>query len=148
MRKLINTKSLLTLALFVSVFALSPVMATESFPGYGVQADIPFAFNAGDTLLPAGNYRIVRSSNVQPSLEVLNEDGSVGVFLLVEDSFDTKEPEISELVFTKIGGKDFLKEVHTESTDYQLETSHQEKQLEVQGTKSEIYKIAGVKIKK
>jgi hypothetical protein len=148
MKKLINTKSLLILTLFVSVFALSPVMATTSFPGYGVQAEIPFAFNAGDTLLPAGSYRIVRSSNVQPSLEVLNEDGNVGVFLLVEDSFDTKEPETSELVFKKIGGKEFLREVHTQSTDYQLEMSHQEKQLVMQGTKSETHKISGVQIKK
>ncbi|MEJ2246099.1 MAG: hypothetical protein P8Y80_08515 [Acidobacteriota bacterium] len=148
MKELFNTKSLLILTLFVSVFALSPVMATTSYPGYGVQAEIPFAFNAGDTLLPAGSYRIIRSSNIEPSIEVFNEDGSVGVFLLVEDSFDTKEPETSELVFKKIGGKDFLKEVHTESTDYELETSHQEQQLETQGIKSEIYKIAGVKVKK
>jgi hypothetical protein len=148
MKTLMNTKSLLILALFMSVFALSPVMATESYPGYGVQADIPFAFNAGDTLLPAGNYRIVRSSDIEPALEVLNEDGSVGVFLLVKDSFDTKEPETSELVFEKIGGKDFLTEVHTESTDYQLETSHQEKKLEMQGTKSLTPKIAGMHYKK
>jgi hypothetical protein len=148
MKTLMNTKSLLILALFMSVFALSPVMATESYPGYGVQADIPFAFNAGDTLLPAGNYRIVRSSDIEPALEVLNEDGSVGVFLLVKDSFDTKEPETSELVFEKIGGKDFLTEVHTESTDYQLETSHQEKKLEMQGTKSLTHKIAGMNYKK
>lgn len=117
-------------------------MAFTLHPGYGVEAKIPFEFTAGDTQLPAGNYLIVRSSNVEPSMEISNEDKSIKVFLLVEYMSEMDGTQPAELVFHKIGDKDFLSEVRTQSDIYQLEESQQEKQLVMQGSQSEAHKIS------
>lgn len=142
MHKLFKTKSLLILGVFTFAMSLSTAMAFTLHPGYGVEANIPFAFNAGETQLPAGNYIIVRTSDVDPAMKLTNENSNISVFLPVEDMAEMNGSETSELVFNKIGDKDFLSEVRTDGDTYQFEKSHQEKQLVMNGSKAEHHKIS------
>ena len=142
MHRAFKTHLYLTLAVFTFAMSLSTAMAFTLHPGYGVEATIPFDFNAGDTHLPAGKYLIVRTSTVEPSMELTNEAKNIKVFLLVEDMSEVKDSLPAELVFHKIGDKDFLSGVRTEGDAYQFEQSHQEKQLVMNGSKSQTHKIS------
>lgn len=147
MKTLFKNKWLLALTIFVSFVSLNTALATTFFPGYGVQVKIPFEFTAGDTHLPAGNYTIVRASFFAPSVELRNDKSEVTVLLPVGDTYEVQNSEDPILVFDRIDGKDFLKEVRTDNTVYTFEMSRQEKQLADQGMHAKTHKIMCAKMK-
>ncbi|MEJ2111937.1 MAG: hypothetical protein P8Z37_18905 [Acidobacteriota bacterium] len=148
MRKLFKSKLLLTLAMFVPVISLSTVMAFTLDPGYGVKAEIPFAFNAGNKQFPAGEYSIVRTETVEPTMVVKNANGIDEEFLVVEDTNNMMQTQTPEIVFHKIGDKEFLREIRTGETVYLFEAPRLEKQLEMQSKKMEVHKISSSQINK
>ena len=141
MRRLWNNKLVLTITIFFSTLSLGTVMAYD--PGYGVSVDIPFTFNAGTTKLPAGEYTIVRNSNQDSSMKISNADDSVAVMLLVADTSEPIHPQNPELVFDRIGNKDFLREVRMDEISYLFTVSPQEEQMKLTGKKSEMHKLSG-----
>ena len=147
MKKLFRNKLLLTLTLFAFTVPVSAVMDTTHEMGYRVRAKIPFAFNAGETPLPAGNYVITRTSDVEPSMKITDESKNIDVYLVVDDMHETMNLQAPELIFHKIGGKDFLSEIKTENTIYTFETTPLEKQLEKNGEKFGTHKLTGMHIK-
>ena len=141
MNKLFNTRWLLTTILFFSTAFLGIASAQMENADLGVKAQIPFAFNAGNTRLPAGDYTIVRTTDINPDMEIRNADDTIGVLLIVEDTPSAMHPQNAELVFDKINQKEFLREVHTTQTDFQFPVSRTEKKLEMKGAKSQSHKI-------
>jgi hypothetical protein len=146
MVKIFKTRLFVAFTIFVFTASLSTAFAIDH-PGYGVEGNIPFAFNAGDIQFPAGNYKIVRSSDVGLSMKITNEDKNVSEFLIAEDMTVTKQEQPAELIFHKIGGKNFLSEIRTSGEVYQLEKSNQEKQLLMDGSKFVNHKVASKQVK-
>jgi hypothetical protein len=84
-------------------------MAATSFAqSKGVRADVPFAFTAGNQLLPAGTYTIKTEST--GLIAIKNHDKPIEVFAIV-DRDGAKAPNGGKLIFHKYGEKYFLSEI-------------------------------------
>jgi len=97
--------SLLALAF---AFAIYPTQAHAQIIG-GLEANIPFPFYAGNTKLPAGEYRIQVLDNSDLTLmEISRVDGAVSALFQIQDAENNSEPAKSELIFNKYGDRYFL----------------------------------------
>jgi hypothetical protein len=141
MIKLFSDKKFLAVLTFFSTIALSAVMAQAEPNPPGVSADIPFAFIVGNTQLPAGNYTIVPNEDVEPTLDMRNPQKDVNVLLLAETEHSVMNPGKSELVFDRIGGKDFLREIRMEDYRYKLQESPQQVKLTKSSRKAESHSV-------
>jgi hypothetical protein len=141
MNKLNINKWLASFLMLFSAIALSTVMLQAQDVDTGLKANIPFAFTAGNTKLPAGQYEIVPVETVEPTLELRDASNETRVLLVVETTQSVMEPKTSEVVFDSIGGREFLREVRTDEYHYRLVESNQEKEMEMQGKKSESHSI-------
>ena len=101
--KRISAMALLSLA---SLLTAGSAMAADR-----AQATIPFAFNVGDMVLPAGDYTI-SDAGWRPSgvIELRTADAKHAV-LATAFNDDKKPVNAGELVFNKYGDKYFLSEV-------------------------------------
>lgn len=103
-RRLISTFG--ALAAVLCVAAAMPAFANPAAP---IRVTVPFAFEAGDHALPAGEYQIEhRSSNA--TLVVTAPDGERHA-LLTFPTGDPSNPKSPRLVFEKAGGTYRLAEV-------------------------------------
>jgi len=136
MNRLFKNKMFLTMMMLVFSSAMGVAVAQVNNYDYGVQANIPFVFRVENTRLPAGNYEIVKVSDVDSAFEIHNTDNSVAVFIMAEGATDvlsgTQHPEI---VFDQIDGKYFLRKLNTEDYEYTYAKTSQEKKLEMAGQK-------------
>jgi hypothetical protein len=142
MKTLYKFKMLLAALIICSTASLTSAMAGALDTHDAVEVNIPFTFNANNTRLPAGDYELASASFFDPSLELHNSNDTVGVFLLAEEVDNATHPNTPELIFDKIGGKEFLREVRTENTDFWITKSLQERRMEMQGNKAVSHKIA------
>jgi hypothetical protein len=83
-----------------------------------VRADVPFAFEAGTTKLPAGEYEILASEEPpQGVLTVRNVKTDHEVFVETLTRLAEREGDSSALVFDVLGGERILSEVHVAGED-------------------------------
>jgi hypothetical protein len=69
-----------------------------------VQATIPFQFQAGLAVFPAGTYTIRSIDSLVPSeMEIRSIDGRNSALFVVESDQAKQAPENSELIFNKAG---------------------------------------------
>ena len=94
-------------------FAAFAVFANSALAGSGAEMDVkvPFAFKAGDSMLPAGAYRVTE----MPSGVLLfrSEKGAVFVSKTVFDS-GAEESGKPSFKFDLAGDRYILREVHSE----------------------------------
>ena len=97
-----------------------------------LDADIPFQFHVGNTVLPAGSYRIkvLDDSNLNV-MEISSMDGSHSAFFQVQESYAKTTPDRSELIFNKYGDQYFLSKLFDqgEPDGSELTESRAEKQI-------------------
>lgn len=133
------TKQILAVAAAVLVAALAPV---PSHAQQLTQARVPFAFQAGSTMMPAGEYRIQRASAVATTTQLIRStDSSVYTFVLTNpvDSSDQRiEPR---LIFHCYHNEDecFLSEIWAgNGQGMKLLKSSREKELSRAATENEL----------
>ena len=107
-----------------------PAMAQEET----LDVNIPFSFIVENTTLPAGQYVVTWPDiNTPMVMEIRSEKGDHSVFALTfEDSLSSNQTAKSELVFDKVGKKEFLAQVWREdsTTGYEVPRSKIEKLAE------------------
>src|SRR5215469_17474701 len=95
----------------------------------GVKADIPFAFQIGSSVLPAGTYTCTRQNE---DIMLLRGSGAHSQALaMVLPETARKAPKVGKITFNKYGDRYFLHEVSSSasSTAWQCTTTKQEKAL-------------------
>ncbi len=141
--------------LFFALFLLM-TLAVISVPAYAqiereLDCNIPFAFAASNTTLPAGTYVVVVPDPSEPLiLELQSADGKTGVLLEAISAKPQTLPKTSELVFDRIGKREFLREMWIQDMPYgyQLMKSRAEAKLEKQAPKVESHRITVKHVKK
>ncbi len=100
------------------VLALGSLVSLCSLPAFGmvageVKVKVPFEFRVGSAHLPAGSYLIVSSDDNNPNLlEIRNEKGSPSVLVMTDTlSAIGTAPDRTELVFTKVGKREYLTQI-------------------------------------
>jgi hypothetical protein len=114
-RKAIGLHHLLSLFIAL-VFALTiyPPKAHAQIVG-NLAVNVPFAFQAGDSKLPAGEYRIHMLENSDLTvMEISTVDGTNSILVQVRDAEANSRPTKSELIFNKYGNSYFLAKVFDE----------------------------------
>ena len=111
----------LAVAAFIVMLGASSAKASTLL----LRADIPFAFMAGDTMLPAGTYSITEAT--PGVLQIRNEKfGSEAAFVQAR-SLETMKPQDSgKLVFNRYGDTYFLNQVWSDVASYSLPKSQSE----------------------
>ncbi len=130
--------SFLASAMAIGMIASSPqALAQDETPV--AKATIPFAFQAGSQVLPAGTYTISRQSD---SLLLLRDPSQKEAeFVMVHSAYTVHKAKASVIVFDRRGDQYFLRNIWTANSDTGLECpkSHAEKlaekQMEVAKTK-------------
>jgi hypothetical protein len=93
-------------------------MCTTSAQGQVIgqlEANIPFTFHAGGTMLPPGKYTIHVLDNTDLGLmEIQSADGHTAALFEVRDAQDSTAPKKSELVFNHYGDRYFLSKLFDE----------------------------------
>lgn len=113
-----------------------------------LEASIPHAFVVGNTTLPAGKYTIAVADYDDPSvLEIRSADGRTSAVFETDSARADQAPNKSELVFDKVGDRNFLSQIffEGEKSGSQVPTSRMEKRLEDKGLKAEQHSVAGIK---
>jgi len=94
-----------------SSFVVMQVAAYAQITG-PIDADIPFAFTAGNTTFPSGRYVIKPLDDAgQALVQITSNDGRHSAWLPVLPSVDATEPARTELVFNKYGDSEFLSQI-------------------------------------
>ncbi len=92
----------LTAAMAVPAFAYQPI----------VTGNIPFAFTAGDSQLPAGHYQIGEADITAPVLEIKNLDTGKSVFVPYVTRLAARAAGDSVVIFDVQGEHKYLSEVY------------------------------------
>jgi hypothetical protein len=109
--------------LFASALAIGmvasaqPALAQET--QHVAQAKIPFAFQAGSQVMPAGTYNI--SMQHDHVLQLRESHSKAEEFLMVESAYTIHAPKQSTIVFDRRGDKYFLRQVWTANNDSGVE---------------------------
>lgn len=96
------------LSLFSAAFAAAMLCSTGSAQTTIASANIPFAFQVGDTTLPAGNYMVQDSQSL---LRVFQPDGSNSVFHLTIYATRPHQTPDARMVFKRYGNTYYLTSV-------------------------------------
>jgi hypothetical protein len=94
-------------------------------------ANVPFEFTAGDKMLPAGEYRVQKSSDGSPALLIQRTDGSAVTYVQSSGvELNPNQQAQSKLVFHRYGDRYFLSQVWRADTlrGRELPKSVQEKE--------------------
>jgi hypothetical protein len=105
-----------------------------------LQVKIPFQFHAGNTRLPAGEYRIhVLDDSDLTIMEISSVDGSTSALFQVQETEANSTPAKSELIFNKYGNRYFLAKLFEEgsSSGSQVTESRYEKKISHETTAAE-----------
>ena len=104
--------------------------ATSASAQVWIEADIPFDFTAGKTLMPAGEYRL-EHDRINGLLFIRSKDRPVPAFVstFVAQAGDTMET--SQVVFNRYGDSYFLSQVWSpgSSTGRVIKRSHTEREM-------------------
>jgi hypothetical protein len=106
----------------------------------GLEANIPFQFHAGNTDLPAGEYRIhMLDDSSLTVMEITSADGATSALFQVEDTRTKATPAKSELIFNKYGDQYFLAKLFEEgsASGSQVLESRDERMISQQTTQAQ-----------
>jgi hypothetical protein len=114
-----RTRAKYLLSLFITLVLALTIGATKvkAQIADSLEANIPFQFHAGNTKLPAGEYRIqvLENSNLTV-VEISSADGSTSALFQVQNTEAASTPAKSELIFNKYGNRYFLAELFEEGS--------------------------------
>jgi hypothetical protein len=80
-----------------------------------LEVNVPFQFHAGNTKLPAGQYRIhVLDNSDLTVMEISSVNGSTSALFQVDSAEANSSPAKSELIFNKYGNRYFLAKLFDE----------------------------------
>lgn len=121
-------KQMLAAALALVFTALAP---TQSHAQQVMQAKIPFAFQAGSTMLPAGEYRVQRALTATESVQQIRKtDSSSAVFVGTYSTDPGNKYLEPQLIFHCYTNVCFLSEIWTGNRQgRKLIESRREKEL-------------------
>lgn len=84
-----------------------------------VEATIPFQFQAGLAIFPAGTYTIRNVDTLVPSeMEIRSADGRKSALFVVQEDEANTTPQASELIFNKVGDHYSLESIFDEGDAY------------------------------
>jgi hypothetical protein len=128
LREAIVLAGLLTAVLVASGFGQS------SLP---LKANIPFEFQVGNNVMPAGEYRLEPMNSF---LLVESTDNRARAAILVRSCRTLKEQENSKLIFHRYGSNYFLSRIWVagDSAGSEVPTSNHEKEMASSGTVTEV----------
>ena len=111
-----------------SAFAQTPTMRVH----------IPFAFAAGESRLPAGDYRI----SMDPTFHrfLVEREGGSAIYLLAQRTSHHSQEDRGALMFDKYGDRYFLRTVATagDSRRFEWPVSRAEREMASTGTPVEV----------
>jgi hypothetical protein len=127
--------------LFLSIIAAGQCRAQQT----PIVVNVPFAFQAGDKMLPAGEYRIRRVLAADETIQLVRQsdgDASTMVTTLPVERRDAPSPR---MIFLRYGNEYFLAQIWTgETQGRQLYKSHTEKELATTKGSEEVALLAPV----
>ena len=141
---------LILVAIIILAGAFTASAQAQSSSAQKVVANIPFAFNVGNTNLPAGKYTItvLNPSSDRKTLQVRSTDGKSAAFTLTTNVIG-KASDDSKLVFHRYGNRYFFAQAQMagETTRLAALTSRAERAQKqagaVAGTRSVVVIVAG-----
>jgi hypothetical protein len=111
--------TLVACALTIGTLASTQTAAAQSSSTVA-QANIPFAFQAGNEQMPAGQYRVVREST---SLVLLSGPSHAEDFIVMHAAISLKAPSNGKIVFHRYGDKYYLSQIWTAGETTGLEAT-------------------------
>jgi hypothetical protein len=131
-RKAVRVHHLMSLFIaLVFTLTIYPPKAHAQIVG-NLQVNVPFAFQAGNSKLPAGEYRVhmVENSGLTV-MEISTLDGTNSVLVQVRDAEANSTPTKSEMTFNKYGNNYFLAKVFDEgnSSGSEITASSYEREI-------------------
>jgi hypothetical protein len=120
--------SLVAGALTIGSLASTPFASAQTTVA---QAYIPFAFQNGNKVMPAGNYRLER---VGSGIILLQGPSNTLSNIMMHPAIANRTPDHGKLVFDHAGGKYFLRQLWTAGTNEGLETPKSRAEKESQQT--------------
>jgi hypothetical protein len=122
------TLKALAVLVFAVALAVVPAGAQQS---ERMTMTIPFAFSIGDATLPAGTYRVWRTSATTGSYLISNVDGDAAAAVTSPARLEGRRAVRAKLVFHAYAGEHFLAEIWMPSSfnGTELITSERERQM-------------------
>src|SRR5580698_7230003 len=103
------TKQILTVAAALVLTALAPA---QSHAQQITRAKVPFAFQAGETMMPAGEYQIRRALPANKAVQQIQRaDSSASTFVLTNVTQNQEKNAAPKLIFHCYGNECFLSEI-------------------------------------
>jgi len=101
-----------TLCRITGILALALLATTQGARAQEpVVASIPFQFTAGQTTLPAGEYRVEKMNDVSSALLIRSTEGN-GAIMVMTSAASAHAPQTqSKLIFHRYGNRYFLTQV-------------------------------------
>jgi hypothetical protein len=113
---------------FATLGSLALLLAASAFGQEKVTADIPFEFQVGNVIMPAGHYEIRQVYGDNQGL--LHIVGDAGQVIFFTNGAQNKHAQFDDqLVFNKYGDKYFLSQVITSWWDRKLIESRREHEV-------------------
>jgi len=123
-------KGITMLTTIVVIALATAVVSANAQSSRTVSSNVPFEFVVGDTIFPAGEYRISRA--LRNALTIQTPDASGSTSRLTTDIQPRKDRQHARLVFHRYGQRYFLAEVWSgaDSMGWQVLKSRQERAIE------------------
>jgi hypothetical protein len=129
--KSLNLTSILSSGIIACALGIGSLASTQTALAqeYGLaKATIPFAFQVGNDIMPAGTYAIDRESD---SVILLRGPDQKAAFVVMHTASTDKTPKQGSIVFERYGDKYFLRQVWTAGEDQGLECPKSRAEKEV-----------------
>ena len=118
-------KQMLTVAAALLFTALAPA---PSHAQQLTQAKVPFAFQAADTMMPAGEYQIRQASSTVQQIQ--RTDSSAAAFVITHAADPRHNDSTAKLIFHCYSNECFLSEIwNGNGKALKLALSHREREL-------------------
>jgi hypothetical protein len=123
--------------------ALMTSVAFSQIAQQTIKADVPFAFNVGDKVIPAGQCFVRTAGANSSALWIENQDAKESTYVVPNPTRSLEPSDRTMLVFHKYGDRYFLARVVKDGSEagYELRETKVEKELRAQN------KIAGEEIR-
>jgi hypothetical protein len=128
-----NKKIVSTLVGLILLMTMAAPLQADSAITHKMKVVVPFAFSAGEQLMPAGEYTV--EVNTENGTVVLHPEGQNSVVLITNSKESMSSPDRPRLVFQRYGANYFLAEVWNQdnSIGHTLQQSDREKELSRNG---------------
>jgi hypothetical protein len=134
-------KQIITVAAALAFIALAP---SSSHAQQVTQAKVPFAFQAGDTMMPAGEYRIQRALPSNKAVQQIRRTDSSAATFVLTNATESREKNVEpKLIFHCYSNECFLYEIWSGNGEgMKLEVSRREKEISRTNLENELAVIS------